>query len=80
MCESDGFRTNLRLTSLLLRPAGLILTVKGHDSGKILQCEFEGGTGVPPVNHAQDARATLKSEKFRCLAKISWIPTPLNPV
>ena len=27
---------------------------------------MKGGTGVPPVNHAQDARATLLSSNHQC--------------
>jgi ketosteroid isomerase-like protein len=39
------------------------MTVRIFGSGSV----YEGGTGVPPVNHAQDARATTKRTHYRLL-------------
>jgi hypothetical protein len=63
MFESDGFRTNLQLTSLSLRP---LCDSNGKTArfGEKSVGLFERGTGVPPVNHAQDARATFKKRRI----------------
>ena len=35
--------------------------------------QFESGTGVPPVNHAQDARATIKLTHYVFLELLDQI-------
>gem|GEM_PF-6832941 len=34
----------------------------------------QSGTGVPPVNHAQDARATIKLHPYRDLVVLNEVP------
>jgi TatD DNase family protein len=57
------FERQLRLARSLNLPVIIHSREADDDTIAILRAEMSGGTGVAPVNHAQDARATTKKNE-----------------
>jgi TatD DNase family protein len=58
--QREVFERQLRLARSLDLPVVIHSREANDDTIAILRAEMSGGTGVSPVNHAQDARATAK--------------------
>jgi TatD DNase family protein len=61
--QREVFRRQLRLARSLNLPVLIHSREANDDTIAILGEELAGGTGVSPVNHAQDARATSEQKK-----------------
>jgi TatD DNase family protein len=65
--QREVFRRQLRLARLLELPVVIHSREANDDTIAILREEMSGGPGVAPVNHAQDARATTRLNKYGVL-------------